>query len=58
MAMMAASGVVSFTDARNLASEAAEGLIKPRPPSLTGRASKSLVSCEQGGRPVSEGMNH
>ena len=33
------------------------GLVSPKPPSLTGRASRSLVSFEHGGHPVREGMN-
>ena len=35
----------------------AAGLYRPNPPSLMGRASRSLSRVEQGGRPVSAGMS-
>jgi len=54
--IMATRGVVSFTEASYLSSDVATGFISPRPPSLTGRASRSLVTFEQGGRPVRAGM--
>ena len=51
--MTATSGAVSFI---NL-SEVSVGLTSPKPPSLTARASRSLVSFEHGGHPFREGMS-
>ena len=56
--MMGTSGAVSFTDIWYLSPVVAAGLFRPSPPSLTGRASRSLVSFEHGGIPVIAGMNH
>ena len=55
-AIIATSVDVSFTDASNLSFEASEGLTTSRPPSLTERESRSLITFEQGGWLVSEGM--
>ena len=55
--MMETSGAVSFTDAWYLSSEVAAGLFRLSPPSLTGRASRSLGIFEHGGSPVMAGMN-
>ena len=54
---MFTNGDVIFSDAWKLWSEVAVGSISPKPPNLTGSASRLLVCLEQGGRPVSEGMN-
>ena len=37
--------------------ESVVGLVRPIPPSLTGRLSRSHSCCEHGGLPVNVGMN-
>ena len=55
--MISTSGAVIFSEAWKLMFDISVGFIRPIPPSLTGRASRSLIGFEHGGRPVSEGMN-
>ena len=53
---MAASGAVICWEAENKCEEVVTGFIRPIPPSLTGRLSRSRSSLGQGGLPVNAGM--
>ena len=54
--MVATRGDVSLIEASKLRCEVDTGLVIPIPPSRIGRASRSLSSLEQGGRPVRAGI--
>ena len=53
----ATKGAVNFSNAWNLCPEIIAGLIIPKPPSLTGRAIRSLINLKHDGWPVRERMN-
>ena len=53
----ATKGGVMHLDALNAWADSDVGLASPRPPSLAGRAKRSLSTAEQGSLPVSAGMN-
>ena len=50
-------GAVILMEASKQNSDSVEGMVSPRPPNLTGSASNKRSVSEQGGRPVSPGIN-